>query len=93
MASVRSCRRGWEPARIEISRFREERVYSPLYGSWGWCARVLHPDLGWCNLGSVHDDLKIAFEHADLYIDEIMDETLIERIERVVKAVKRRKKS
>jgi hypothetical protein len=63
-----------------------------MFGSFAWCARVLHPDLGWCNLGSVHDDLKIAFEHADLYIDEIMDETLIERIEGVVEAVKRRKK-
>ena len=48
-----------------------QRVYSPLFGSFAWCARVQHPDLGWDNLGSVHDDLKIVFEHAAIYIDEM----------------------
>lgn len=35
-----------------------QRVYSPLYEDWGWCARVLHPELGWDNLGSVYDDVR-----------------------------------
>ena len=48
-----------------------QRVYSPLFGSFAWCARVQHSELGWDNLGSVHDDLKIVFEHAQEYIDEM----------------------
>ena len=46
-----------------------QRVYSPMYGSFAWCARVLHPTKGWNSLGSVHDDLKLALEHAEMYID------------------------
>ena len=48
-----------------------QRVYSPLFRSFAWCARVQHPDFGWHNLGSVHNDLKIVFEYAEEYIDEI----------------------
>ena len=46
-----------------------QHVYSPMYGSFAWCARVLHPTKGWDSLGSVHDDLKLALEHAEMYID------------------------
>jgi hypothetical protein len=48
-----------------------QRVYSSMFGSFAWCARVLHPERGWDSLGSVHDDLRIVFEHASEYIDEM----------------------
>jgi hypothetical protein len=48
-----------------------QRVYSPMFGSLAWCARVLHPDGDWYNLGSVHYDLKIVFEYAFEYIDQM----------------------
>ena len=47
-----------------------QRVYSPLFGCFAWCARIQHPELGWDNLGSVHDDLRMVFEYAAEYIDE-----------------------
>lgn len=61
-----------------------QRVYHPLCG-FSWCARVLHPEKGWDSLGSVHNDLKIIFEHAEEYIDEIKDDLIMEKLERIVK--------
>ena len=55
-------------ANIEIFALQIQRVYGPLYGSWAWSARVLHPDLGWYNLGSVHDESENRCANTRIYI-------------------------
>ena len=63
-----------------------QRVYSLMSSDWAWCARVLHPTKGWDDLGSVHDDLKILFEHAEMYIDEFKHDLLIEKFEEIIRS-------
>ena len=66
---------------------QRQPVYNPICGM-GWCVRVLHPSKGKSDLGTVHHDLKIAFDHASEYIDEVNFCELKEKIEKLIELKK-----